>query len=165
MSYFIKDIFHLRPNFTWHFLLDTLPQSIRIRTNVTKNQTSHDNFAWHSTPKYPDSSIEMVFLDRFGPKCRERHFDTFSTLFLDTRGTRDLFLFTVLSDGNAGSIPAWDIYFRWPYVVWTIRYRTVRYGTGIGTVRYGTVRYRLTSIMWIFEAGEISNGFVSQVRT
>jgi hypothetical protein len=104
-----------------------------------KTQTSHDTFAWHMTSKYQDSSIEMVVLDRFGPKCRERHFDTFSTLFLDTRGTRDLSLFTVLSDGNGGSIPAWGIYFRWPYDVWTVRYGTVRYGTCIGTVRYGTV--------------------------
>jgi hypothetical protein len=126
----------LRPNFTWHFLLDTSPQSIRIRTNVTKNQTSHDTFVWHSTPKYKDSSIEMIVLDRFGPKCWERHlFDIFSR---HSRDALPCFLFTLLSDGNACSIPAWDIYIRWPYVVWTVRYR-IPYGKVQVSVRYGTV--------------------------
>ena len=124
---------------------DTFNPKYQDRTNGTKNQTSHDTFGWYSTPKYQVSSIEMVVLDTFGPKYRERHFDTFSRYLLDAW---PFFLFAVLSDGNAGSIPAWDIYFRWPYAVWTVRYRTVRYSTCIGTVRYGTVPYRLTSIMW-----------------
>ena len=105
---------------------DTFPPKYQDRTNVTKNQTSHDTFGWYSTPKYQDSSIEMVVFDTFGPKYRERHFDTF---YWNSRDAWTFLLFIVLSDGNAGSIPAWDIYFRWPYAIWKIPYRTVRYRT------------------------------------
>ncbi len=105
---------------------DTFTPKYQDRTNVTKNQTSHDPFGWYSTPKYQDSIIEMVVFDSFGPKYWERHFDTF---YWNSRDAWTFLLFTVLSDGNAGSIPACDIYFRWPYAVWTVRYGTVRYGT------------------------------------
>ena len=64
----------------------------------------------------------MVVLDTFGPKCRDRHFDTFSR---HSRDASPCFMFAVLSDGNAGSIPAWDIY----YYISVDRTLFERYGT------------------------------------
>ncbi len=115
-SYF--EWYMLRPNFTWYLslilglefvrmwrktglrmilLLDTRPQSIRIRVS-----------RW-------SSSIDLA-------QSIESAISIFCSILVGRK------MFSVLSDDDVGSILACDIYFHWPYDVWTVRYYTVRYG-------------------------------------
>jgi hypothetical protein len=136
LPYASKYVTLIRPTFTCHFREPLCIHTCTYHTDLHLIRPPHGTFAPQIAKKRQNKSVGMVDSSTFVQRWWSRPSHHFFQHFVRTG------FVSVLGDGDAGSIPVYNICIRWPYAfytVWMARYATVRYVT----LRYVAVRYAM----------------------